>query len=100
MTVGRVVNSTLVDLEAPLVTCVSLGEETSWKSKLLNKMLSPQQETFWHQGLMGGDSKQIVSQGMAEVAWYLPARQADNKFPYPVTFVNVRGCSKTLQSHL
>ena len=91
---GRVVNSALVDLEAPLVTCISLGEETSWKSNLLNKMLSPQQETFWHQGLRGGDSKQRVSQGMAEVAWYLPGRQSDNKFPYPVTFVNVRGCSE------
>ena len=90
----NVVNSTLVDLDAPLVPCVSLGEETSWKSKLLNEMLSPHQKSFWHQGLKGGDYKQRVSQGMAEVAWYLPGRQGDNQFSYPVTFVNVRGCSK------
>ena len=90
----NVVNSTLIDLEAPLITCFSLGMETSWKSKLLNEMLSPHQKSFWHQGLKGGDYKQRVSQGMAEVAWDLPGRQGDNKFPYPLTFVNVRGCSK------
>ena len=86
----NVVNKTLVDVEAPLNSCMTIGEETSWKPKLLNKMLSPQQETFWHQGLKGGDYKQRVSQGMVEVAWYLPGRHGDNKFPYPVKFVNVR----------
>ena len=60
---GSVVNQTLVDVEAPLVVCMSIGEETSWKSRLLNKMLSPQQETFWHQGLKGGSCKQRISQG-------------------------------------
>ena len=85
----KVVNNTVVDLEVPLVSCMSLGEETSWKSRLMNKMLSPQQETFWHQGLKGGDYKQRVSQGMVEVAWYLPGRH-DNTFEYPVTFANMR----------
>ena len=48
---NHLINRTLVDAEAPLVACLNIGKETSWKSKLLNKMLSPQQETFWHQGL-------------------------------------------------
>ena len=87
---GNVVHKTLVDLDAPLVACLSVGEETSWKSKLLNKMLSPQQETFWHEGLKGGNCEQLISQGMAEVAWYLPGRHGDNTFPHPMTFVNVR----------
>ena len=69
---GKIFNRALVDVEAPLVTCSSIGEEPSWKSKLLNKMLSPQQETFWHPGLKGGDCKQKISKGMVEVAWYLP----------------------------
>ena len=85
-----VVNKTLVDTEAPLISFLTVGEETSWKPKLLNKMLSPQQETFWHQGLKGGNYKQKISEGMVEVAWYLPGRHDDNKFPYPVAFANVR----------
>ena len=87
---NNVINKTLVDAEAPLVACMNVGEETSWKSKLLNKLLSPQQETFWHQGLKGGNCKQRISQGMVEVAWYLPGRHGDNRFSYPVNFVNVR----------
>ena len=85
-----VVNKTLVDTEAPLISFLSMGEETSWKTKLLNKMLSPQQETFWHQGLKGGNYQQKISEGMVEVAWYLPGRHEDHKFPYPVAFANVR----------
>ena len=34
----------LVDIKTPLVSFINLGEETSWKSRLLNKMLSSQQE--------------------------------------------------------
>ena len=87
-------NSTMVEVETPLVSCLSFGDETSWKSKLLNKMLSQQQETFWHQGLKGGDCKQNVSEGMVEVAWYLPGGRGDDTFPYPVAFANLRGNAK------
>ena len=87
---GRILNKALVDVEAPLVTCSSIGEEPSWKSRLLNKMLSPQQETFWHQGLKGGHCKQKISQGMVEVAWYLPGGRGGDTFFRPVAFANVR----------
>ena len=85
-----VVNKNLLDTEAPLVACMSLGEETYWESKLINTMLSPQQETFWHHELKGGNCKQMVSEGMVEVAWYLPGRRGENPFSYPVTFAKLR----------
>ena len=88
---NTVENKSLVDVECPFISFVNIGEETSWKSKLLNKMLSPQQETFWHQGLKGGDRKQKISQGMVEVAWYLPGGRKDDKSPRPLTFANLRG---------
>ena len=87
---GQHVTKTLVDVEAALITFVNIGKESSWKSRLLNKMLSPHQETFWHQELRGGNQKQCISQEMVEVAWYLPGRQGDNKFQQPVTFLNMR----------
>ena len=80
----------LVNVEAPLVTFMNFGAESSWKSRLLNKMLSPQQQTYWHQELRGGNQKQHVSCGMVEVAWYIPGRQIENKFQQPVTFLNMR----------
>ena len=85
------VTKQLVDLETPLMTFMNVGMETSWKSKLLNKMLSQQQETFWHQALEGGSIAPKLSEGMIEVAWWLPGRLGDNKFSCPVTFANVRG---------
>ena len=85
-----VVNKPLMNVKAPLITCVSIGEETSWKSRLLNKMLSPQQETFWHQGLRGGSCKQVVSRGMVELAWYLAGKNGNGILANPLMFANVR----------
>ena len=80
----------LVEVDCPLVVCMNYGNETSWKPKLINKMLSPLQEFFWHPGLSGGNCKQLVSGGMVEVAWYLPTNHSDNQFQFPVTFLNLR----------
>ena len=88
---GKEETEYLANVKAPLVTFMSLGKETHWKSKLLNKMLSPQQETFWHEELKGGGRKQTISQGMVEVAWSLPELYTENQFPFPVMFTNVRG---------
>ena len=87
----KIETSTMVDLKVPLVSCVSFGKEIGWKSKLLNRMLSPQQDTFWQQELKGGNFEQTISEGMVELAWYLPGRHGNNKFPYPVAFTNMRG---------
>ena len=82
---------TLVDVNVPLVTFMNLGEEMSWKSRLLKKMLSSQQEMYWHPEMEGGSKMQTISEGLVEVAWFLPGREGDNTFPLPVTFLNVRG---------
>ena len=88
---GKSVHKILIDVEGPLVSFISLGKETTWKLKLLNKMLSPHQETFWHRSLAGGHCQQKLSEGLAEVAWYLPGGYSDDKFSEPVSFVNFRG---------
>ena len=85
----NVVNQTLINVETPVVVFMHTGTETTWKGKIMNKLLSPQQATFWHKGLKGGDCSQLSSGGMVEVAWYLPGRQ-QNTFSHPVTFLNLR----------
>ena len=85
-----VMSEPLVDVEAPLVTCANIGKEVTWQTKLLNKMLSPQQDTFWYNGLKGGNCKQKISQEMVEVACYLPGPHGNNIFACPVTFANIR----------
>ena len=88
---GIAKHATLAKEETPLITSLSLGEETSWQSRFLNKMLSPQQETFWNQTLQGGDCEQRVSEGMVEVAWYLPGGFDNDKSKIPLAFANMRG---------
>ena len=98
-----VVNKPLMNVEAPLITCMSIGQETSWKSKLLNNMLSPQQEAFWHQGMPGGSCKQVVSKGMVEFAWYLPGKNESGLLENPLMFANIRQTteeSETLHNEL
>ena len=84
------VTKTLVEMKAPLVTCVGFGEDTWWKSKLFNEMLSRDQEAFWHQGLKNGSAKQTISKGMVDVGWHLPGAHGDNMFPHPVVMANIR----------
>ena len=88
---GPVVTKNLVNISCPLVSFLSLNTNTTWTSRLINKMLSPQQDTFWHEGLEGGKCPQKVSQGLVEVSWYLPAGQGNDEFKTPVTFANLRG---------
>ena len=87
---NRIVTKTLAKMHCPLVSFLNLNTNTSWTSRLLNKMLSPQQDTFWHEGLEGGDRTQKVSQGMVEVSWYLPSGRGNDKFRTPATFVKLR----------
>ncbi len=97
---GKLREKTLLDVDAPLVSSCSFGEETSWQPKLLNKMLSPNQETFWHPGC----PKQTILDSntcgsLVEVAWHLPGKESSrNKFDEPITFLNLRGKSSTLQN--
>ena len=88
---NRIVTKTLLKMDCPLVNCISLSTNTTWKSRLLNKMLSPHQDSFWHKGLEGGQHTQKISQGMVEVSWYLPAGQVSDEFKTPITFMNLRG---------
>ena len=88
---GPVMTKNLLHVSCPLVSFLRININTTWKSKLLNKMLSPQQDTFWHEGLEGGDRIQKVSQGMVEVSWYLPAGRGNDEFKTPETFANLRG---------
>ena len=88
---SQVMTKTLLNATCPLVSCLSLHTNNTWKCRLLNKMLSPHQDTFWHEGLEGGERIQKVSQGMVEVSWYLPAGKGSDEFKTLLTFTNMRG---------
>uniref|UniRef100_A0A672LQW1 Up-regulator of cell proliferation-like domain-containing protein n=1 Tax=Sinocyclocheilus grahami TaxID=75366 RepID=A0A672LQW1_SINGR len=81
--------------ELPLVSFVRLGRCNISKSEILNKLLSnPQQytDTFVHFNMDCGNISKKISNGLVEMAWYLPCGNKNiDVFPEPVAIANLRG---------
>ncbi|XP_042338936.1 up-regulator of cell proliferation-like, partial [Plectropomus leopardus] len=85
----------IVVSELPMISFVRLGECSLSKSEILNKLLSnPQQyhDTFVHRNMECGDSPRKISNGLAEITWYLPCGNENmDIFSEPVAVANLRG---------
>ncbi|XP_042338955.1 up-regulator of cell proliferation-like, partial [Plectropomus leopardus] len=81
--------------DLPMISFVRLGECSLSKSEILNKLLSnPQQyhDTFVHRNMECGDSPRRISNGLAEITWYLPCGNKNmDIFSEPVAVANLRG---------
>lgn len=75
-----------------LVSCIKLGHCGVSKSQVLNYILRSTSDTFLHKGVSGGEQPRRVSNGLVEIAWYLPdGDAATDVFPAPIIFSNLRG---------
>ncbi|CAI5689281.1 unnamed protein product [Oreochromis niloticus] len=81
--------------ELPMISFVRLGECSSSKSEILNKLLSNSQQyhdTFVHYNMECGDSPRTMSNGLTEITWYLPCGNTNiDIFSQPVAVANLRG---------
>uniref|UniRef100_A0A8D0CRF3 Si:dkey-85k7.12 n=1 Tax=Sander lucioperca TaxID=283035 RepID=A0A8D0CRF3_SANLU len=81
--------------ELPMISFVRLGESSMSKSEILNELLSnPQQyhDFFVHHNMECGDSPRKISDGLAEITWYLPCGNRNmDVFSEPVAVANLRG---------
>ncbi|XP_076738048.1 up-regulator of cell proliferation-like [Maylandia zebra] len=81
--------------ELPMISFVRLGECSSSKSEILNKLLSNSQQyhdTFVHCNMECGDSPRRISNGLTEITWYLPGGNTNiDIFSQPVAVANLRG---------
>ncbi|KAJ4939670.1 hypothetical protein JOQ06_029113 [Pogonophryne albipinna] len=85
----------IVVSELPMISFVRLGKCSLSKSEILNKLLSNSQQnhdTFVHRNMEGGDSPRKISNGLVEMAWYLPCGNKNmDVFSKPVAVANLRG---------
>ncbi|XP_034534513.1 up-regulator of cell proliferation-like [Notolabrus celidotus] len=85
----------IVVSKLPMVSFVRLGECSLSKSEILNKLLSNSQQyhdTFVHQDMENGDCPRQISNGLAEIAWYLPCGNTNTDvFSEAVAVANLRG---------
>uniref|UniRef100_A0A673CAL9 Si:dkey-85k7.12 n=1 Tax=Sphaeramia orbicularis TaxID=375764 RepID=A0A673CAL9_9TELE len=86
----------------PMISFVRLGECSLSKSEMLNKVLSNSQQyhdTFVHREMECGDSSRRISNGMAEITWYLPCGNKNiDVFNEPVAVANLRGDIASLET--
>lgn len=79
----------------PMISFVRLGECSLSKSEILNKLLSNSQQyhdTFVHCNMECGDCPRTISNGLAEITWYLPCGKKNiDIFSEPVAVANLRG---------
>ncbi|XP_078258048.1 interferon-induced very large GTPase 1-like [Rhinoraja longicauda] len=100
---SRVVEMPIVTAPVPTVSFLRLGRCTVSKSRVLNLTLSQtqlQQNIFLHSGMECGNVPRGISDGMAEISWYLPSGKSNTDiFPDAAAFINLRGDAETYQGH-
>ncbi|XP_055521044.1 interferon-induced very large GTPase 1-like [Leucoraja erinacea] len=98
-----VVEMPIVTATMPTVSFLRLGRCTVSKSRVLNLTLSQtqlQQNIFLHSGMECGNVPHGISDGMAEISWYLPSGKSNTDiFPEAAAFINLRGDAETYQGH-
>ncbi|XP_059814362.1 interferon-induced very large GTPase 1-like [Hypanus sabinus] len=98
-----IVEVSIVTAAMPTVSFLRLGRCTVSKSRILNLTLSQaqlQQNIFLHSEMRCGNVPRRISNGMAEISWYLPAGKRNTDiFPEAAAFINLRGDAETFQGN-
>ncbi|XP_060706640.1 interferon-induced very large GTPase 1-like [Hemiscyllium ocellatum] len=85
----------MVTERVPTFSFLRLGTCSISKSKILNDALSTVEQHhnfFVHSGMECGNLPRRISDGLAELCWYLPSGSADlDLFPEPMAIFNLRG---------
>ncbi|GCB79162.1 hypothetical protein scyTo_0018715 [Scyliorhinus torazame] len=91
----------IVTAAMPTISFIRLGRSTISKSKILNLTLSQtqlQQNIFLHSEMVCGNVPRGISDGLAEISWYLPSGKRNlDIFPEAAAFINLRGNAETNQ---
>ena len=89
-----------VDCPSDIITFIRLGRPSISKSKLINTILfDTSHETFFNKNCPLGKTNRCISNGLIEVAWYIPSGKAKN-FPNLTMVLNLRGDCKDHQPQL
>lgn len=89
------VEDSIVQANIPFFSFVKLKNCSLSKSQFLNHILNLGQQNhniFIHRDMKGGEHERKMSNGLAEVCWYLPCGTENiDTFPTPAAFANLRG---------
>ncbi|KAL6483819.1 hypothetical protein MHYP_G00086910 [Metynnis hypsauchen] len=78
-------------IKAPMVFFCRLGSVSTSKSQLLNSVINPKHDTFFHRDSPGSSRNRLFMEGLVEIAWYCPAGNTDDLFSECIAFCNLHG---------
>ncbi|KAL6483806.1 hypothetical protein MHYP_G00086780 [Metynnis hypsauchen] len=78
-------------IKAPMVFFCRLGSVSTSKSQLLNSVINPKHDTFFHRNSPGSSRSRQFMEGLVEIAWYCPAGNTDDLFNEFIAFCNLHG---------
>ncbi|KAL6483796.1 hypothetical protein MHYP_G00086680 [Metynnis hypsauchen] len=78
-------------IKTPMVFFCRLGSVSTSKSQLLNSVINPKHDTFFHRNSPGNSRNRLFIEGLVEIAWYCPAGNNDDLFNKCLTFCNLHG---------
>ncbi|XP_069493951.1 interferon-induced very large GTPase 1-like [Ambystoma mexicanum] len=76
----------------PMVSCFRIGESSSSKSQLMNRLLSDHNHNiYFHRHCRGSSNASVLMPGIAEIFWYCPSGKEDDRFHQCIAFINLHG---------
>ncbi|KAL6483818.1 hypothetical protein MHYP_G00086900, partial [Metynnis hypsauchen] len=88
---GSSKNIPVSQIKAPMVFFCRLGSVSTSKSQLLNSVINPKHDTFFHRHSPGSSRNRLFMEGLVEIAWYCPAGNNDDLFSECIAFCNLHG---------
>ena len=85
----------IVSYEMPIVSFIRFGkpqQRHASKSKILNEVISDSHyDHFFNHDCPGGEKNHLLTEGLVDMCWYLPAGKPSDAFPDAVSFLNLHG---------
>ncbi|XP_036448257.1 interferon-induced very large GTPase 1-like [Colossoma macropomum] len=99
--VGSNMTLPVSQIKAPMVFFLRLGSVSISKSQLMNALINPKHDTFFHRNSPGSSRSRHLMEGLVEIAWYCPAGNNDDLFNECIAFCNLHGdaAENRAQSH-
>ncbi|XP_066526967.1 interferon-induced very large GTPase 1-like [Hoplias malabaricus] len=78
-------------VRAPMVFFCRVGSVSTSKSQLLNSVINPSHDTFFHRDSPGSSKTSLFKEGLVEIAWYCPSGKNYDLFSDITAFCNLHG---------
>ncbi|XP_071948957.1 interferon-induced very large GTPase 1-like [Antedon mediterranea] len=93
---GSSCERSMVVEKLPIVSALRLGRPKISKSKIVNCVINEQKhDTFFNYGCKGGNLERKLSNGLLEIAWYIPTQ--NGTVSEAIAFINLRGNASDFQ---